>query len=652
MLYYAMGIFNRARSVLSRPVIDSAEANALAAAPRTTPGGTGILTNMMSGLGTSEDQTWWDFWYRRRTLSERERSVLGRDPLVRRLLSLPGDDALRQGYHVERASSDETSEAVAAYERREGINLHPNLATAASRSRQYGVALVLLGIDDGQAPDQPVNMKNINRIFWTAVIDRKDFDFGKVVDERGNVSSYATLPDTDRLKYQSTANQFGRVQTYIIRDLNGVLPDGVRYGDGLQQSPATTMTSLSSVEFHSDRVLYIQHDDALSLLDQMQDALAAYFRSMSGISRAIDRASLLLWRIKNHTAQSWSENHAIGARRLRDAMRSWSATNAMIIDKEDEDFKPLGGGSMSGLDSAVSPIMLWICASVGIPATRLFGMSPGGFGKGDAEREQYNDLLRSFQTLHFEPMIRKFARYALAAKDGASIVVDAGDLTVKWADLDPLSALEKSDLLTKNAASAVALKGAGLYLTTELHQLFDIQLDAMGRQAIANAEASQNTFNATMFEAVITLAKDGVGAGGLSPAAGRALLTAVGLSPSMSFVIFPDPPPLVDPAPLAADIPVVDTPPPPPPMDCVDGSTLAAELGIPTVRLSLAVKRGHLRNYSLLGGKPRYSRGEVMTLLGEQNQTPEERADREAAIEAAEIEAAAIEAAAIEAGSV
>ena len=91
-------------------------------------------------------------------------------------------------------------------------------------------------------------------------------------------------------------------------------------------------------------------------------------------------------------------------------------------------------------------------------------------------------------------------------------------------------------------------------------------------------------------------------------------------------------------APALADSPeVAAPPPPPPPPDCVDGSVLAAELGIPTVRLTLAVKRGQLRNYSLLGGKPRFSRGEVMALLGEQNQTPEERAEREALEDGAEL---------------
>jgi len=84
-----MRLFDRARARLGIPAAhvaaDSADANALAAAPRHQLG-TGVLTNLLSGLNTSEDQTWWDTWYSRRTLTDSQRCALGADPLVRRIL--------------------------------------------------------------------------------------------------------------------------------------------------------------------------------------------------------------------------------------------------------------------------------------------------------------------------------------------------------------------------------------------------------------------------------------------------------------------------------------------------------------------------------------------------------------------------------------
>jgi hypothetical protein len=77
--------------------------------------------------------------------------------------------------------------------------------------------------------------------------------------------------------------------------------------------------------------------------------------------------------------------------------------------------------------------------------------------------------------------------------------------------------------------------------------------------------------------------------------------------------------------------------PPSAPTDTDDARTLARELRIPARRLSLAVERGELRNYDLLGGRPRYSRAEVMEVIRKRNLTPAEREaeEQEAAAEAA-----------------
>ena len=656
-----MGVIDRARKALgigSDPTVtpaievDSVEANALAAAPRYF-GGPGVLTNLLSGLNTTEDKTWWDVWYQRRPLTDDQRRALGLDPLVRRILSLPGDDALREGYTVkleglpEDVDGEALSRKIADYADRRGVTLDAKLRDASTRSRQYGAAIVVLGIDDGRAPNQPVDINAIKRIWWAAVIDWRDFDYGKVIGPRGGTEDWTALTDADKSRFDAGADRFGSVLTYRIRDINGALSDGIRWGDGFSHGPAEQIiTTAIDYEVHADRVLYLPYDEALPLVDQLQDALAAYFRGMSGISRAIDRASLLIWKLKNHVAQSWSENHGIGERRVRSAMKSWSALSAMVLDKDDEDLSMSGSGSTSGLADAINPIMLWICAATGIPATRLFGMSPGGFGKGDAEREQWHDQIRALQSIKFAPLIRKFARYACAAQDGGiGLVLDEGRFTVEFDDLDSPTDSERAETLAKTADAVAKLVRENILLPDEAARMLpDIELDTEERERRKARGQSLAPMTVGVFDGLIKLLAE---APGVTPAQKRAILSAAEperFTPEVAAAIFPDAPAQTSapadpgtPPPSGATPPAGESerssepPPPPAPTDTVDGSTLARELGIPAVRLTLAAKRGDLRNYDLLGGRPRYSRAEVMELIRKRNLSPDEAAEELAA---------------------
>lgn len=669
-----MRLLDRAKSALGltpHVAADSAQANALAAAPRYLGAGTGILSNLLSGMNTSDDQAWWDVWFARRTLSNEQRKALAADPLVRRILSLPGEDATQQGWtpkitaeHPEH-TAEQISKKIEDYEDRAEIDLQSKLCDLSLRSRAFGDALILLGIDDGRPPDQPVDVARIKRVWWAAVIDRRDFEYGKVIGPRGEVGDYRYLTPEEQAKYAPGAQLFGQVRTFRITDLNGVLPDGIRYGDGLNSGPAETMIAAGAqFEIHADRVLHLPYDRALPLTDQLQDALAAYFRGMSGISRAIDRASLFVWKVANHIAQSWSENHHIGEKRIRSAMKSWSALSAVVLDSKEEDLQPLGSGSTAGLEGAIHPIMLWLCAVSGIPSTRLFGMSPGGFGTGEREGRDYDSLLGAVQA-RLTPLIRKFDRYALAAQDGLGLVVDAGQIDVQWCDLHPPTAAEKAEKDSKNATTAVALVGAGLYLPSEMRALFDFELDAEARKRLAVAALENQQTNGRIsgetFAAILNLAKETGIQKAFQPAAARALIVASGVSHLLAAQIFPDPPPEPTPAPVLAPAtppapgapetpetadgqggdPVADAPPPPSryiPDDALPAKELAPVLGIPSRTLSRMYERGEIRQYIRLNGQRVYSRAEVLAAEEALNLTPEERAEREAEL-AAELEA-------------
>lgn len=671
-------------------VVDSAEANALAAAPPALFGGTGSLTNFMSGLNTSADSSWWDQWFERRPLGERQRDVLGRDPLVRRILSLPGEDATREGWAVEveapeaHMTQEEIAKAIADYEDRAGVNMTRSYRDALRRARQHGAALILLGIDDNRTPDQPVDITKIKRVWWSAVIDARDFDYGPVIGPRGEVSDNGTRPEDDGKYNEERAAQFGNVAYFTITDINGVLPDGIRYGCfGSNGGTSAELLNVGDLRVHADRVLYIPGPDALPALDQMQDALAAFFRSQSGLSRAVDRASLMLWKIAGNIAKSWQldENRQIGRRRIMDAMRSMSAQSALVVDKEEEDFSLIGGGNTSGLSSVIGDHMVWLAGLSGIPITRLFGVSPGGWGTGEGERADYHDKIRDIQTSDLQPHIRKTALYFMAARDGGiNLLLQPRAIHVEFEDLDPPSEAERIEMLAKKADAVVKLSGVqGLFLVSEFAQLFegDIDLDKTARALIAERRRAQQAqesaralseqakLSAGAIDAVIKLAD----VESVPPEGKRALSVASGLRPDLAMQVFPPPPPPAPPAPPAlpagapsptpggetpddsdgeggepaADVDPVPEPTPARmlPADVAPARDLASEFGVPTRTITRLAEKDAIRTYYKVGGKRVFSRAEVIEAERVGNLSEEEREQEEAerlAREAEEIE--------------
>lgn len=519
-----------------------ANPNALGDAGFTRIGGTSPYMNFVSGLGTPSDASYFDTWVRPRALTDDQRRYMGRNALIRNaVLALFPNEATREGWTVKITDEDVDdpvgiSAAIMQYEQRKNLAIADRCAEAMIRALQYGDAIVILGIEDGQSFDQPVNVENIRSIWWARVIDRRDFNYGDIAGPE--------------------SKHFGEPLWYDVTDLESVLPDGIRYGDQGNYSTGANFPVGTQYDrrFHHSRVLRFTAPNATSQLDAIQDALGSFFAGTGGITQAAREHSVGKWSIKDWFDTSLSGWMERAREFVRRANSSKSSVNAIIVDQGKEDFEYLNR-SVSGLAELINPIMVWISAASRTPVTVQWGVSPGGFGTGESERDTFHEAVRAMQTRQLEPELHKFHDLVLRAKDGPSpnYWIPSSKRELVFADLNPTDEVEAQELASKQVDDLVKLVEKGIITPDEaaasLPQTtdFTVQLDYEQREArraageVVEVDPMQVGIFTGMLETLLPLYALGV----VSPVQARAFMRVADpsrfqQSPGLLLETFPD----------------------------------------------------------------------------------------------------------------
>jgi phage-related protein (TIGR01555 family) len=627
-------------------------------------GNVGAFANFMSGIGTARDASFWDTWTRPRMLTDEQRRYMGRNGLIRNaVLELYPTECTREGWSVtitDPAVKDPAalSKGIEQYEERAGIASRATIADAMRRALQYGDAIILLGIDDGVSDfSLPVNAETIKSIHWAKVVDRRDFTYGQIAGPE--------------------SIHFGEPEWFDVQDITSILPEGMRFGDqGNYSSGATFAADVPhAMRFHRSRVLRFTAADALSVLDTLQDSLASYFTGTAGLTSSMREHSVGMWEIKNWfdtKLSSWADH----ARSFLDrATRSKSSVNAIIVDADKEKFSYIPR-NVSGLADLINPVMVWISAAMRAPNTKLWGVSPGGFGTGESEREDFAESVRVWQMRWIASQLGRLHDLILHAQDGPSpgYYVKPEFRELVFADLSPSDEIEQQDLVNKQIDAIVKAIDAGMITPEEgaasipETALFQIKLNTALRtkRAIEGDVAKVEPMLVGIFTALVAGGKSPglivqVNQRAITPEQAR---TAMRIADPDRFrgptgeadllALFPDLPPELPPVPTAAplpgaapelpgtdlDIQETDEPEPDPvalafsndplPSDTAPASIIARELTeqtghkIPTGRVSKLAKPDaegnvRIRSWSMLGGKAVHSRAEVMRELANAN---------------------------------
>lgn len=136
------------------------------------------------------------------------------DDIIARICDRPAEEMTRQWFRLNQDLDPELGKAV--MQKLDSLEIQESAAEAIAWARLYGGATLLLGVEDGGAPWEPVNIDRIQSFDWVTVLDRWDIQI-------------------ERLYSNQKQAHFGKPELYKIQSsIVGV--NGLAYGERIHES--------------------------------------------------------------------------------------------------------------------------------------------------------------------------------------------------------------------------------------------------------------------------------------------------------------------------------------------------------------------------------------------------------------------------------
>ena len=309
------------------------------------------------------------------------------DDVAAKIVERPSKEILREGYCLKIADGDGKLEE-AVLERTEYFGLKKKLETALAWSRLYGGAGIIVGVKN-QAPNLPLDFKNVGQIEYLTVLDRYQLSSGGSIQLDVTKENFG-YPEL----YSISAGGAGLVST--VHHSRIIRFQGVEMPYNLMAANDYWGDSVLTRLFNALRNFNTGHDSAAALLADFAQAV---------------------FKMKNLADLVGSADEHLIEKRLQLVAQSSSIINAIIL-QEDEEWERKST-SVAGLPDLLDRISRRLVAATDMPHTVLLGESPSGLGAtGNSEMTHWYDQLASEQNSKLKPALIKLMDIFFAEKAG------------------------------------------------------------------------------------------------------------------------------------------------------------------------------------------------------------------------------------------
>lgn len=394
--------------------------------------------NPITGQGTNKDRHTFTQAVEARLLDRSELDALYMHWLCRRVVDYVADEITRVGWMVQ-LGKDSNSEAIPGIDQAfRDLYAEEVVNEALKSARQNGGSAILMYVEDGRRPDQPINWNAIEGISGIESIDR-----------------WYLKP-----KVQFPIGRLSRPSMYElqIEDIDG----------GQQQ------------DIHPDRILRIpgrrlplrlqQLNDGwdLSELQLIFEAVARYTTGQSSVLQVLQDLDVFVHKIKGLAAllASGKKQTVIDRLEVNNIARSQYRGYAVDADKEEIGFQ---SRTCSGLGDILGSLRDELVGATGFPATILFGESPKGIGAtGRSEERDFSRTIESYRDRTLRRSLMTLSRVILMSKSGPTNGKVPKEWYVNFPSLFVLNEREQADLRARVAAADYRYWVMGVVTSAEI----------------------------------------------------------------------------------------------------------------------------------------------------------------------------------------
>lgn len=433
--------------------------------------------NFTTGIGTERDKTNQGHFWPSEVLQWNELLAMfnGSDLAAKVVLKVP-EEMFRRGYKVKAVGKDDVDDVEALRKIADNDFFTDQMFEDAEVwSDLFGGGLLLMGVDDGQTPDMPLNEDRIRGVDYLHFVDRRFV----------NANSYYTDP---------LSAKYGTPETYMIT--NVVSPGGGIAARPGKNGRISVVHESRCIRFEGQKtdVLTRQQNAGwgFSVLQRAYIQLRKFEHAQDSAFALLADASQAVFKLRGLIdAVAAGQGDKIKARmRMLDEARS--AIKAVVIDAGNgdgtspEEFKR-EPTPFTGIPDMLKIAMMRLAACFDMPQTELFGSPPEGMNAtGDNEVRKWYDKISSRQTRRLGPKLKRWysiLRWHKASP--ASLKKKDLELAIEF---NPL--YEPTDLEQAQADSAVATRDVA-YITAGVVTAEEVALDRQKLYPSMDVEARE-----------------------------------------------------------------------------------------------------------------------------------------------------------------
>lgn len=356
-------------------------------------------------------------------------AILAQHWLIDKACSMPGRDAIRQGFDVLSQDGDEVNAGVVKLLKRydRTMRLRWNLEQFARMGRIFGIRIALFSVDstDPEYYEKPFNLDGVTPGSYKGIVQ---------------VDPYWTAPELD-------ANAASRPETIHFYEPTYWIISGKRY----HRSHLIIFRNSEPADLLKPQYLY----GGVPVPQQIMERVYAAERT------ANEAPQLAMTKRTNVWLTDMAKFASLGDEAIQ-RIQQWSYFRdnfgVKLGDKEGDEFQQFDT-ALTDLDQVIMTQYQIVAAAARVPATKLLGTTPKGFNAtGEYEESSYHEELESLQEHDLTPFIERHHALVMRSFVKAELQVTT---TVAWRPLDSPTAKELADTNLVKAQTGAALIGAG-----------------------------------------------------------------------------------------------------------------------------------------------------------------------------------------------
>ena len=408
----------------------------------------GALVNVLTGLGVAaKDKTVATKVAFNTLLSEAELEHLYTSGIPRRYVDAIGDEILRHRPTISLGGDAEAdnSDMLTAFEQfLQSTQFYFVLSEVIKLQRLYGGAGLVLLINDGGEPEDPVELNRIR-----------------------SISGYIPLSRHELIPEDVSITDYSRPSHYRITTSQRITPDQT--------------SGYVNVRVHHTRVarfdgLYLPWNLrsrntgwGQSVLQLIWEAFKRYETAMSGLESMTSDSDVFVHKIPGLFNRIAAGNEANLRKRLEANNLSRSVYGGMVVDTEEE--IAFINRALSNIATATDPFIKDLQAATGWPASILMGDSPGGLGKeGRFEERVWASLVEQWQETYCRTPITEVFTYVLASREGPTRGRIPESWSVDFPSVFTQTEKEEAELQQLKAASDIQYIQFGVLNALEVRE--------------------------------------------------------------------------------------------------------------------------------------------------------------------------------------